>query len=233
MDHPKCNPEILKLLSEKSSAKQFVFRQTKALFDDFKNILKTIANELNESICDIDANVVVDYKDTGLFEVQIHFSGDVIIFQMHTNVFTFEPNHIIWKNSYIKEDKLRGYFGVIYVYNFLADSFRYKRHGDFGYLMARLFINKEKHFFVEGKRQFGFLYNNVANDIIDQEKMRQIIEKSIVYALDFDLTTPDYNQMREITVGQMLAQGTSLNISTRKKLGFRLSYTNPKSKTSR
>jgi hypothetical protein len=224
MDHPQCNPEILKLLSEKSSTKQFVFRQTKALFDDFKKQLETIANELNRSICDIDANVVVTYKDTGMYEAQIHFSGDVIVFQMHTNVFTFESNHMIWKNSYVKEDELRGYFGVIHMYNFLADSFKYQRNGDYGYLMGRIFINKDKHFFVEGKRQFGFLYNNVASDVIDQDKMRQIIERSIIYALDFDLTTPDFNQMREITVGQMLAQGDYANLSTRKRLGFRLSY---------
>lgn len=224
MDNPTCNPEILKLLSEKASVKQFVFRQTKKLFNEFKKVLEAVANELNQNICDIDANVVVEFKDTGMFEAQIHFSGDVIVFQMHTNVFTFEPNHMIWKNSYVKEDTMRAYFGVIHMYNFLSDSFRYNRNSDYGYLMGRLFINKDKHFFVEGKRQFGFLYNNLAEDGIDAERMRQIVEKCIIYALDFDLTTPDFNQMREITVGQMLAQGDYVNMSTRKKLGFRLSY---------
>ena len=224
MQHKHCNPEILKLLSEKSSTKQFVYRQTKSLFEEFKRIVAGIATELNSNICDIDSNVVVEFVDSGSFECRIVFSGDVIVFQMHTNVFSFESNHHIWKNSYIKDDTMRAYFGVIHMYNFLADSFRYNRRQDYGYLMGRIFVNKDKHFFVEGKRQFGFLYNNVAEDQFTTEAMRKIIERCIVYALDFDLTTPDFNLLREVTVAQVEAQGEYLNLSTRKKLGFKLSY---------
>lgn len=224
MEHKHCNPEILKLLAEKSSTKQFVFRQTKALFNEFRRLVAEVAQELNSNICDIDANVVVEYKESGLFECRIAFSGDVIVFQMHTNVFTFENNHHIWKNSYVKDDPMRAYFGVIHMYNFLADSFRYNRMQDYGYLMGRIFVNKDKHFFVEGKRQFGFLYNNLPEDEFTLQNMRNVIERCIIYALDFDLTTPDFNLMREITVAQVEAQGDYLNMATRKRLGFRLSY---------
>jgi hypothetical protein len=215
-----CNPEILKLLSEKSSTKQFIFRQTKEIFNEFQKMATQVADELNNNICDIDANVVVEYQKLGDFEGRIYFSGDVVIYMMHTNVFTFEKNHFIWKSSYLKEDPMRGFFGVIYIYNFLADSFRYNRQGDFGYLMGRIMVNKDRHFFVEGKRQFSFLYNNLAEDILDEAKMRDIIEKSMTYALDFDLTTPDFNQMREVTVSQIEAAGNNLQLITRKKLGF-------------
>ncbi len=223
MEHKHCNPEILKLLAEKSSTKQFVYRQTKQLFEDFKSLISEVADELNSNICDIDANVVVEFKESGIFECRISFSGDVIVFQMHSNVFTFENNHHIWKTSYVKDNPMRAYFGVIHMYNFLADSFRYNRMQDYGYLMGRIFINKERHFFVEGKRQFGFLFNDLAKDVFDAKHMRSIIEKCIIYALDFDLTTPDFNLMREVTVAQVEAQGDYLNMATRKRLGFRLS----------
>lgn len=220
----ECNPQILQLLAEKSSTKQFVYRQTKELFSQFKQVVEKVAESLNAHICDIDANVVVEFMDEGPFECKIMFSGDAIVFQMHTNIFTFEPNHMIWKNGYIKEDKMRAYFGVIHMYNFLADSFRYNRTNDYGYLMGRIFVNKDKHFFVEGKRQFAFLFNDIANDVFTEVKMREILEKCIIYALDFDLTTPDFSLMREVTLGQIEAQGEYLNLGVRKKLGFKMSY---------
>ena len=220
----ECNPEILKLLAEKSSTKQFVYRQTKELFANFKQVVAKIAEALNNHICDIDANVIVEFVDEGPFECKIIFSGDAIVFQMHTNVFTFEPNHMIWKNSYVKEDRMRAYFGVIHMYNFLADSFRYNRVNDYGYLMGRIFVNKDKRFFVEGKGQFAFLFNDLPHDVFTEEKMREILEKCIVYALDFDLTTPDFSLLREVTLGQIEAQGEYLNLGTRKRLGFKMSH---------
>ena len=42
--------------------------------------------------------------------------------------------------SYVKEDKNRSYCGVIHLYNFLADSFKYNRLNDVGYLIGRVFI---------------------------------------------------------------------------------------------
>ena len=44
----------------------------------------------------------------------------------------------------------RTYCGVINMYNFLSDSFKYNRENDLGYLIGRMFINKENTF-VEGK----------------------------------------------------------------------------------
>ena len=53
---------------------------------------------------------------------------------------------------------------MINIYNFLADSFKYNRLNDVGYLVGRVFLNKDLHYFVEGKRQLGFLYNDFVND---------------------------------------------------------------------
>lgn len=182
----------------------------------------TITKELNENICKIDKQVVVEYFDNGDYEAEIRFSGDALIFHMHTNIFSFEKSHFTHQNSYVKKAPLNGYFGLISMYNFLADSLRYNRVNDMGYLVSRLFINREKHFFVDGKRQFALMYNNPAKDVITTELLRDIIEKNIVYALDFDLTSPNFNDVQMVTVNQIRNISNELRLSTSKKLGFRM-----------
>lgn len=226
MSEPSCNPQILELLSTKSSTKQHVFRTAAEIFREFKTQLQIIADQLNQNICNVDASVVVDYKDRGEYEAEIRFSGDVIIFQMHTNVFTFEKTHGIWKNSYIREDNMRAYFGMINMFNFLSDSLKYNRLGDMGVMIGRIFVNRDQHFFVEGKRQFGYQFNNVAGDVLDSNKIRQIVEMAVIYALDFDLTTPDFNSQRLISVQQIQAISSDLKNSTSKKLGFKFKAQN-------
>ena len=186
-------------------------------------MLKTITSELNSNICKIDKEVVVEYIDKGDFEAEIRFSGDALIFNMHTNVFTFEKSHFTNQNSYIKNEPLNGYFGLISMYNFLADSLRYNRVNDVGHLLGRLFINREKHFFVDGTRQFSFMYNDPSTDQTTPELLRDIIEKTIAYALDFDLTLPNFKDVQYVSVNQIRSINNELKMSTSKKLGFRMS----------
>lgn len=219
-----CNQDILNLLAGKSSTKQFVYRQTKELFKEFKAVVSTVADELNANICKIDQEVVVEYYDRGDFEAEIRFSGDAIIFHMHTNVFTFEPSHMVWQNSYVKKEPLNAYFGLINMYNFLADSLKYSRPNDLGHLIGRLFVNREKHFFTEGNKQLSFLYRDLSNDVLDTNHMRVIIERAIINALDFDLTTPNFNDSRLVTVNQIQNVSNEMRIMTSKKLGFRFAH---------
>ena len=121
---------------------------------------------------------------------------------------------------------MRAYFGMINMFNFLTDSLKYNRLGDMGLLIGRIFVNRDDHFFVEGKRQFGYQFNNVAGDLLDPEKIRQIVEMAIVYALDFDLTTPDFNSQRAVTVQQIQSISSDLKNSTSKKLGFKFKAQN-------
>lgn len=227
METPNCNPEILKLLAEKSSAKQFAFRQTKNTFGLLKQTLSTIAHELNSNICNIDNHVVVEYTERGDFEAEMKFSGDTLIFQMHTNVFTFEKSHQVWKSSYIKKDELRAFFGVIHIFNFLSDSLKYNRLNDQGTLLGRIFVNKEMHYFVEGKRQLGFLFNDIQHSTISENELRKIIETATLHALDFDITSPDFGGIGPITVAQVRDISNNLKMATGKTLGYR-SHTPPK-----
>ena len=105
---------------------------------------------------------------------------------MHSNIFTFNKQHSIWNNNYVKENNLNSYCGIINIYNFLSDSIKYNRQHDLGFLIGRIFVNQEKHFFTDGQGQLGFLFNNLENNIITEENIEKIVNCSIMYALEFD-----------------------------------------------
>ncbi len=212
---------IIETLKTKACLKQRVFRTTIEIFKDFKEEAEKLCNELHDEICKVDTTVAVEYIEKGDYEFHIKFGGDILVFFMHTNIFDFDKTHGIWNTSYVKEDELRAYCGMINVYNFLADSFKYNRVNDLGYLVARFFVNKDKHYFVEGKRQLGFLYNDFVNGVIDNDKIRKIIESAILYSMDFDLLTPHYDTMKEVTVHDVIEVTNTMNLKTGKRLGFK------------
>tara|TARA_R110001592_G_scaffold88299_12_gene260089 strand:- start:3369 stop:4064 length:696 start_codon:yes stop_codon:yes gene_type:complete len=212
---------IIDVLKEKACLKQSVFRKTIDVFRDFKVEAEQLAEELKDEMCKVDDQVVLEFTEKGDYEFHIKFGGDILVFYMHTNVFEFPKSHQIWNNSYLKETPLNSYCGMINVYNFLSDSFKYNRINDTGYLVARCFINNEKHFFIEGKRQLGFLYNNFASEVIDNKKIRSILESTILYSMDFDLLTPPYDTMKEVSVMDIFEVTNAVKIKTAKRLGFK------------
>jgi len=222
MSLPNCNHKILEALSTKSSTKQLVARQNQAAFGELKQMLQTVAEELNANICTIDKSVVVEYSERSEREAMIRFSGDVLIFHQLTNAYTVDDRHELRKLSYIKEDPLRAFFGVINFYNFLNDSLLYNRLSDVGHLLGRIWINKDRHFFVEGKRQFSFLYNDLSRDVLDADKLRGIVENAMTYAIDYDLTAPPFVDVRELTVFQMQNISQELRVRKSPGLGYRI-----------
>ncbi len=212
---------ILQSLQEKACLKQAVFKKCTLVFADFKAEAEKLIAELKTEMKNIDKDIAIEFIDKGDFEFHVKFGGDILVFFMHTNVFDFDKSHNIWNTSYLKENELRSYCGMINTYNFLSDSFKYNRVNDLGYLVARIFINNELHYFVEGKRQLGFLYNDFVNNTINKNKIREIIESSILYTMDFDLLTPPYDNMKEVSVNEVIAVTNAMNIKTGKRLGFR------------
>ena len=110
---------------------------------------------------------------------------------------------------------------MINIYNFLADSFKYNRSDDVGYLIARFFLNKDMHYFVEGKKQLGFLYNDFDHAVLDRQAAKAVIESTILYCLNFDLFTPPYDEVHQLSVKDMIETTNSVGFSTGKRLGFR------------
>ncbi len=212
---------IVSTLIEKSSMKQKVYDNTFETFNLVKDLLHEMANDLNLNLKGADKRVKLEYRDRGKFEAEIRVAGDILIFSMHTNIFEFDRDHSIWKIPYVQQAKLNSYCGVINVYNFLTDSFKYNRLEDLGYLIGRMFINRENHYFVEGKRQMGFLYNNFGQAIIDRDSVKKIIETAILYALEFDLLVPPYDMVKIASVAQMNTKIESSKLQTGKRLGFK------------
>ena len=212
--------KIIKTVKEKSVTKQIVYDNTLAVLNQKKKTLKQIVKEYNAELQDVDDRVLFDYKDRGAFEAEIKIAGDLIILNMHSNVFDFDSDHNVWKISYVKDNDYTSFAGIINIYNFLSDSFKYNRLDDIGYLIGRIFINKDKHYFVEGKRQLGFLYNDFGNSVIDEKSIRNILESAILYSLDFDLLVPKYDNVMLATVGQMKERINKSKIITGKRLGF-------------
>jgi hypothetical protein len=73
---------------------------------------------------------------------------------------------------------------------------------------------------VEGKRQMGFLYNDIINSVIDKEKMKAIIQSAVLYTLDFDLFIPPYDEVKEVSVFEIQQLSDKLKLKTAKRLGF-------------
>lgn len=217
---------ILRILKEKSSVKQDVYANTVAAFKLMKITAKALAADYKKEAAAIDKRVIIEFKEKGEFEFELRVAGDLLIFAMHTNIFEFDKTHAIWRNSYIKDDPSRSFCGIINIYNFLNDSFVYNRVNDLGYVIGRVFINKENHYFVEGKRQLGFLYNDFVHAVVNEEKVRDVLESTILYCLSFDLFTPPFDAVKEVSVQDMQAASESMQIKTGKRLGFRFQADN-------
>jgi hypothetical protein len=222
--HLEMKKEIIDLLQQKACTKQDVYRKTQTVFSNLQKLLKTKANSLTKEIANKDKCVKVLYSSKGKFEAQLKFSGDTLLFHMHSNVFDFPSKHAIHKTKYVKEDKLRSFCGVIHIYNFLSDSLKYNRMNDEGYLIGRIFINKDSHFFVEGDKQLGFLFNNFMNQQINKEELDKIINSAMIYSLNFDLQTPNINDVNVVSVHQILEMNQNQKIRTAKRLGYKLSF---------
>lgn len=206
----------------KTNLKQEVYQKSISLFALLKEVLKELADDYREKLRGkVDDNVLPVYQEKGPFEAEFRLGGDMLIFSMHSNVFVFNREHPIWKLDYVKANAMNSYCGVFNIYNFLADSFKYNRMEDLGYLIARIFVNRENHFFVEGKRQSSELVKDFGSDEMTKEYMKEIIETAVQYAIDFDLLVPPYDQVKIVTVEQMHAEINNSKIQTGKRLGFK------------
>src|SRR5690606_32128215 len=193
---------IVDTLKGKSVLKQKVFDNTAVAFMMVKDILKNLARDVNGNLGGVDQRIRMEYTDRSTFDAQLKVAADLLLFSMHSNIFQFDREHPAWKTAYIQKNKFNAYSGIINIYNFLADSFKYSRLDDLGYLIARIFINHENQYFVEGKRQMGMLFTNYGNEPFSQESLKKIVYTAINYSLEFDLLVPPYDTVKIASVGQ-------------------------------
>lgn len=214
--------ELCDLLINKGELKEKVFSATAETMLLFKEAAAEFENYFKKQYAKDHTEIEVIYQNKNQYEFQLKFAGDVLVFMMHTDVFEFSRNHEVMRSKYISEDKDRSYCGMIQIFNFLSDSFKYNRVNDLGYMIGRILINKDRHYFVEGKRELAQILNNFSVNKMEADSAKEILHSAIRYTVNFDLLLPDYNTFKEISVQDMLRFEDSLiTVTTAKRLGFK------------
>ena len=217
---------LKELVFNKSELKQSVYQATKETFGIFRDCTREMIELFRQRCREEGKEVAFEFTDRGDFEFEVKFAGDILLFMMHTNVFEFSRDHQVMKTPYVRDDQRRSYCGVIHIYNFLADSFAYQRDNDLGYMIGRVFVNFEKHYFIEGKRELGMLYTNFNTSVINSDSVQGIVESAIEYTTNFDLLTPPYDEVKLVSVGEMRTNFDKKSLVTGKRLGFRFQADN-------
>jgi hypothetical protein len=186
-----------------------------------KEILHELASELDEELEEsLDERVRIEYRDRGKFEAHFIFGENLLIFSMHTDIFRFSREDSIWENEYVGSEPENAACGIINVWNFLKDSFEHKRLGDEGYLVARIFVNRQMHYMVEGKGQGAFTRDEFGRHMVNKEGLTDIIESAIDYALNFDLLVPPYESQKTVSAEQFNTKMENSKMQTGKRLGY-------------
>jgi hypothetical protein len=213
--------DIITGLEQKSITKQAIYRNTKEAFDRMKEISQDLVLELTNRITSQDANVLIEYRLISDLEFQIKFSGDLLVFVMHSNIVTFPDDYEIMRTDYIEEDFRRRFFGHIMAYNFMADTIKYNRLDDPGYLVGRMLVNIEKHFCIEGVKQLDLPYDQISRNVIKDDTLRLILESAMIAAVNNDLMGQDVSDIERITYKQKLENS---QLSRPRKLGFMINH---------
>lgn len=213
--------QLIDLLMHKSALKQDIADDLEVVFDDLRKLIETEINALKEVITDERVRLFI--KDRGDHEFHVYIGSDVLVFNLHHNVFRLPDSNPLWGTSYFKSQPNNGYFGTIHIYNFLAESLQQNRLDDQGYLLARIFVNHERHFFIEGKGSLGYTFSDPQHMLLSAEMLQLIAQMSFAYALQFDLYIPPFELMDVVSVGQIYVMGEQLKIRTAKRLGFKMS----------
>lgn len=217
---------IKHLLESKSTAKQVTYKNLLSAFTLLAKESSRVIEELKKRVRPGDEDVTVDFKTINEHEFQVKLAGDLLVFVLHTNVVTFAEDHPVMKTTYIRENEINRYFGQIMIYNFMADSVKFNRVNDPGYLLARILINHENRFLVEGEGQLGFLFGSISTAGITENDLNQIVKIALQIAIENDLMAPPYPDVQFITLFQKNEKTQELGGG--QKIGFRMSYQNQK-----
>ncbi len=223
-DHENNLDHIQRLLESKSTAKQAAYKHIVAAFEELAKEAQRMTTELIKKTHVTDDDVTVHFKFTSEQEFEVKLAGDLLIFVLHTNVVTFDETHDVMKDPYIKENAVNRYFGQIMIYNFMADSVKFGRINDPGYLVARLLINHENKFLVEGQGGLKERFNKISENSITLSDLNTIVQHALMIAIDNDLIAPPFPEVRSVTLHQKMERAQELGAG--QKIGFKLGYQN-------
>lgn len=212
--------QIFEGLKQKSSAKQAIYRNTLATFEMLRQVSQELVVELSQRVTSVDSSVAIEYRPVNEMEFHIRFSGDLLVFVLHSNIVTFADDYGPMPTKYVESDFRRRFFGHIMAYNFMADSIKYQRLNDPGYLVGRLLINIDQHYFLEGVQQLELPDNDMSDTPVTDDALRLFVESAMIAAVNNDLVAPPMSDIQKITVKQKLE---NQQVSRGSKLGFSFS----------
>ncbi|NLL27403.1 MAG: hypothetical protein GX259_01265 [Bacteroidales bacterium] len=213
--------KLARLLEAKANLKQDIYDNTLNALNMLKKESEFMVKDLRNNMANQKRVIPLEFIDRSAFEFELKFAGDVLVFFMHSNVFDLGPRHEEMRSLYLKKDNDRRYCGIIHIYNFLADSFKYNRMNDSGVLIGRIFINKNNHFFIEGLREMNMICTSFENDKISSTNVRRILMASLLFTINFDLPTPPYELVQEVNLQDFTNTLDQMQMKTGKKMGFR------------
>ncbi|MDO7875696.1 hypothetical protein Q5H93_13205 [Hymenobacter sp. ASUV-10] len=209
--------QIFDGLKQKSTAKQAIYRNTQNTFDCLRKVSQELVVELVRKITPLDSSVAIEYRPVNEMEFHIRFSGDLLVFIMHSNIVTFPDDYGPMPTAYVEADFRRRFFGHIMAYNFMADSIKYNRLNDPGYLVGRLLVNIENHYFLEGVQQLELPDNDMSDNPVTEDAMKLFVESAMIAAVNNDLIAPGLPEIQKISVKQKLE---NQQVSRGSKVGF-------------
>ena len=211
-------------LSSIAVVKQDIFEHSIVAFDLLRICAIHSSDVLSADITTIDTRVHIEFKDINQNEFWLRFGGDLLIFSLHSNVFSFDRAHSLFNTNYIAEDPSRAYFCMIEVFNFLNDSVRYSRMQDVGEMVCRIFVNKDNKFFIEGIGAIGSLFTDLPNQVFEETMVNMVVENCITTSINYDLWAPPFNDVRFIPLYAMLQKNGDSPRKTSKRLGFETAH---------
>lgn len=212
---------IKHLLESKSTAKQTAYKHICKAFSVLQTEARGVVEELQRRAQPTDKDVTVEFNVISDHEFDVKLAGDMLIFVMNTNVVTLEESHPIMNEEYIRDNEVNRYFGQVMVYNFMAESLKYHRDNDPGYLLARLMVNHENRFFIEGEKELS-AYNNISQQPVSDLDLKKVVKIVLKMAIENDLVAPSFTEVKSITLSQK--RDHTLELGGAQKIGFRMSY---------
>ncbi len=214
--------QIKQLLESKSTAKQITYKRLLDAFRQMARESERVAAELAQKAKPGDEDVTVFFEFVNEHEFHVKLAGDLLIFVLHTNVVTFDDTHPVMQHPYIRQADVNRYFGQIMIYNFMSDSVKFNRINDPGYLLARLLINHEGRYVIEGEGRLSEVAHQISSQPITVDELNVIVTLALVMAIENDLMAPPFPQVKFITLHQKMEKTQELGGG--QKIGFRMSY---------
>ncbi len=212
---------IKHLLESKSTAKQTAYKHVCKAFSVLKAEAGSIVAELKRRAKPNDKDVTVELNVISDLEFDVKLAGDMLIFVMNTNVVTLEETHDVMKEAYTRQNEVNRYFGQVMVYNFMAESLKHNRNNDPGYLLARMMVNHENRFFIEGEKDLE-PYNKISEKPLTEVDLQKVVKIVLKMAIENDLVAPAFTEVKSITLNQK--KDHTLELGGAQKIGFRMSY---------